>query len=52
MSDIKPSTALEDLVKFMIYLAFLGLVATLVIYFFAVAPGQQAAAPMNFFYPM
>jgi hypothetical protein len=47
MSDIKSGTALEDLVKFMVYLAFLGLVATLVIYFIAVAPGQHVAAPMN-----
>ncbi len=47
MSDMKPSMAMENLVRFMVYLAFLGIVTTLVIYYMAVAPGQQAAAPMN-----
>jgi len=49
MSDVKSSEAMANLVKFMIYLAVVALLATLVIYFTAVAPYQQAVAPMNIF---
>ncbi len=49
MSDVKSSDAMRNLVKFMIFLGFVALVATLVIYFTAVAPYQQAVAPMNLF---
>jgi len=49
MSDVKSSDAMANLVKFMIYLAVVALLATLVIYFMAVAPYQQAVAPMNIF---
>lgn len=52
MSDVKSSDAVGNLVKFMTYLAIVALLATLVIYFIAVAPYQHAAAPMNFMYPM
>jgi len=48
MSDVKSSDAVGNLVKFMIFLAVVALLATLVIYFAAVAPYQQAVAPMNF----
>ncbi|AGB02099.1 hypothetical protein [Methanoregula formicica] len=48
MSDVKSSDAVGNLVKFMIFLAVVALLATLVIYFMAVAPNQQAVAPMNF----
>lgn len=47
MSDAKSSDAMADLVKFMIFLAVVALLATLVIYFTAVAPYQQVTAPMN-----
>ena len=47
MSDVKSSDAIGNLVKFMIFLAIVGLLATLVIYFMAVAPYQHATAPMN-----
>ena len=49
MSDVKSSDAVGNLVKFMIFLAIVALLATLVIYFMAVAPTQQAVAPMNIF---
>jgi hypothetical protein len=49
MSDVKSSDAMANLVKFMIFLAVVALLATLVIYFTAVAPYQQAVAPMNLF---
>ena len=49
MSDVKSSDAVGNLVKFMIFLAFVALLATLVIYVMAVAPYQQAVTPMNIF---
>jgi hypothetical protein len=53
MSDGKSSDAVANLVKFMIYLAVVALLATLVIYFNAVAPYQHVAgaAPMNVIIP-
>ena len=48
MSDGKSSDAVGNLVKFMVFLTVIALLATLVIYFMAVAPGQAAtAAPVN-----
>ena len=38
MSDVKSSDAMANLVKFMIFLTIVALLATLVIYFTAVAP--------------
>lgn len=49
MSDVKSSDAMGNLVKFMIFLAVVALLATLVIYFTAVAPYQQLVAPMNYY---
>ncbi|HEX3002408.1 MAG TPA: hypothetical protein VHN82_08610 [Methanoregula sp.] len=49
MSAGKSRDVVGDLVKFMIFLTVVALLATLVIYFTAVAPYQQAVAPMNIF---
>jgi hypothetical protein len=49
MSESQQSDILKDLVKFLIYLAIVGIVIALVLYFMGVIPVQQLAlhAPRN-----
>lgn len=52
MSEAQSSDVLANLVKFVIFLAILGTLAALAIYFLVIIPGQQAAvlgAPDNLF---
>jgi len=43
MSEIHSPDATMELVKFLIYIAIVGTIIALVVYFIVVVPGQQAA---------